>query len=185
MVRKRHTSFLEERGIELEKRMYEKRSRYLILFLTLNYKPEHRGRMTLDDLRGHRDRLLKNVQCNSLLGGIEAYIWKIEEGGVAGLHLHLLLFYSGERRGDVYITKSIGEYWETTVTRGLGAYWSSNANKDRLVQRGKPVGVGQIDRGDMERRAGILQIIRYLAEPGQEIGERPGHGRTFGMSALP
>ena len=183
----RQPPLLEQRGIELEKRLYEMRSRYLVLFLTLNYKPEHRGRITLDDLRRHRDQLLKNAQSNALLGGIKAYIWKIEEGGKAGLHLHFLVFYSGAYRGDVHIAKSIGEYWETTVTQGLGAYWSSNstASKERLAERGLPVGVGQVDRKDLQGREGVLQVIRYLAKPGQEIDGRPGHGRTFGMSLMP
>lgn len=112
---------LLDRGIRLERHVYEKRSRYLILFLTLNYKPEYRDDVTIDDLRSHRGRLLRNIECNSLLKGIEAYIWKIEEGPKSGLHIHLLIFYSGSHRADAYIAQRIGEYWETVATRGVGA----------------------------------------------------------------
>lgn len=178
----RQTNRLEQRGIALEERMFAKRSRYLILFLTLTYKPEYRDDITIDDLRRHRDRLLKNAECNALLKGIEAYIWKIEEGRQSGLHIHLLIFYSGDRRADVYIARRIGEYWETVVTRGLGMYWNSNADKAKFEERGQDVGVGQIDRGNEACREAVRTIIRYMARPGQEIDRLPKHRRSFGMS---
>lgn len=175
-------NWLEERGIALEEWMFEKRSRYLILFLPLTYKPEYRDDITFDDICRHRDRLLKNAECNDLLRGIEAYIWKIEEGRQSGLHIHLLIFYSGDRRADVYIARRIGEYWETVATRGLGRYWNSNADKAKFEERGQNVGIGQIDRGNKACREAIRAIIRYLAKPGQEIDVRPKHRRRFGMS---
>jgi len=175
---------LEDRGIELERRAYERRSRYLIIFLTLNYKPEYREDITIDDLRRHRNRLFKNIECNELLGGINAYIWKIEEGPTSGLHIHLLIFYSGNHRADIQIAQRIGEYWERVATRGLGAYWSSNGEKDRLAERGLDIGVGRIDRNDIRGREAIRKIIRYLAQPGQEMDDLPWHGRTFGTSRL-
>lgn len=175
---------LLDRGIRLERHVYEKRSRYLILFLTLNYKPEYRDDVTIDDLRSHRGRLLRNIECNSLLKGIEAYIWKIEEGPKSGLHIHLLIFYSGSHRADAYIAQRIGEYWETVATRGVGAYWSSHSSseKARIVARGLDLGVGQIDRNDTRGREAIRTIIRYLAQPGQEVDGRPWHGRMFDTS---
>lgn len=178
-------SRLETRGLLLEARMFEKRSRYLVLFLTLNYKPNYRDDITIDDLRRHRDRLLKNTQCNELLSQIEGYIWKIEEGKKAGLHLHLLIFYSGAHRADVHIAREIGDYWESVVTRGLGAYWNSNADKKRLQERQVEIGVGQVNRGDIGCREGIRAIIHYLAKSEQAVTGLPRHGRTFGMSELP
>lgn len=184
MTDNRLTNRLEKRAIALEERMFEKRSRYLILFVTLTYKPEYRNDITIDDLRRHRDRLLKNAKCNALLKGIEAYIWKIEEGRQSGLHIHLLIFYSGDRRADVYLAKRIGEYWEDVVTRGIGAYWNSNADKARYQERGQAVGVGQVDRGNAGCRDGIRAIIRYMAQPGQAVSGLPRHGRSFGMSEM-
>ncbi len=176
---------LEERGVQFEERMFEKRSRYLMLFLTLNYKPEYRDDITLDDIRRHRDRLLKNTEYNSLLKGIEGYIWKIEEGREAGLHIHMLIFYSGASRADVHIAQSIGEYWESVATRGLGAYWNSNGDKDSLRRRGLGLGVGQVNRKDDSKRLAIHGIIRYLAKSAQAVTERAPHVRTFGISELP
>ncbi|CAG4886660.1 hypothetical protein [Paraburkholderia saeva] len=176
---------LLDRGIALERHVYEKRSRYLVLFLTLNYKSEYRDDVTIDDLRRHRDRLLRNIECNTLLKGIEYYIWKIEEGPISGMHCHFLIFYSGNSRADSYIARCIGEYWESVATRGIGAYWSSHSSseKARIIARGQDLGIGQIDRSDTKGREAIRTIIRYLTQPGQELDDgRPWHGRMFGTS---
>ncbi|ARP95251.1 rolling circle replication-associated protein [Bordetella genomosp. 13] len=178
------SSRLEARGIALEERLFEKRSRYLVLFLTLNYKAQCRDDVTIDDLRRDRDRLLKNIESNPLLQGIQGYIWKIEEGGKAGLHIHLLLFYAGDHRADVYIAKRIGHYWETVITGGAGAYWNSNADKASFTERGLPVGVGQVNRKDKACRDAIRTIIRYMGKPDQRITERRPRTRTFGTSEL-
>jgi hypothetical protein len=184
MKGKQKLNRLAEQGIALEMSMYEKRSRYLILFLTLNYKVEYRDDVTIDDLCKHRDRLIRNIECNSLLSGIKAYIWKLEEGQDAGLHIHLLIFYSGVHREDISISRSIGEYWVNNATRGLGAYWNSNADKVHYRSLGRTVGVGQIDRGNDEGREGIRSIIRYMGKSEQRIDGLPKHRRTFGMTEL-
>lgn len=173
-----------DRGIALERCVYERRSRYLVLFLALNYKPVYRCDIKIDDLRRHRDRLLRNIECNTLLKGIEFYIWKIEEGPKSGLHIHFLIFYSGNHRADAHIAQRIGEYWETVATRGVGAYWSSHSSREkaRIIARGQALGIGQIDRNDTKGREAIRTIIRYLAQPGQEVDGRPWHGRMFDTS---
>ncbi|ONN67927.1 inovirus Gp2 family protein [Herbaspirillum sp. VT-16-41] len=184
MKGKQETSRLAVQGIALEQGMYEKRSRYLILFLTLNYKIEYREDVTIDELCKHRDRLIRNIECNSLLSGIKAYIWKLEEGQEAGLHIHLLVFYSGTHREDISIARRIGEYWTNNATRGIGAYWNSNADKVRYKRRGWALGVGRIDRRDEEGREGIRSIIRYMGKSDQEMESRPKNRRTFGMTEL-
>lgn len=184
MTGKQKANRLAEQGIALEQAMYEKRSRYLILFLTLNYKVEYRDDVTIDELCKHRDRLIRNIECNSLLSAIKAYIWKLEEGQDAGLHIHLLIFYSGAHREDILIARSIGEYWANNATRGLGAYWNSNADKIHYQRRGWFVGVGQIDRRDKDGREGIRSIIRYMGKSEQRINGLPKHRRTFGMTEL-
>ncbi|WP_312438521.1 inovirus-type Gp2 protein [Janthinobacterium sp.] len=175
---------LEEKSLNLEKRMFEVKSRYLVLFLTLNYKPDYRDDMTIDDIQQHRDKLFNNRRSNTFLKGIKGYIWKIEEGKEAGLHVHLLIFYAGDHRADVYIARKIGDYWEDKVTKGTGSYWNSNADKNRILARGLRVGVGQIDRNHLERRKGLHAIIHYMAKD-EPLAEHRHHCRTFGMSQSP
>jgi hypothetical protein len=164
--------------------MFEKRSRYLILVLTLSYKPEVQHMITLDIIRQHRDHLLNNRRCNELLRGINGYVWKIEEGqSSGGLHLHVVIFYSGAHRADIHIAKRIGEHWQTTVTNGMGSYWNSNAHKEWHAQYGHGVGTGQIDRDDTFKRGALCQNLLYLAKDDQHVTEKKDpHLRLFGTS---
>ncbi|NKF24505.1 inovirus-type Gp2 protein [Solimonas marina] len=172
---------------DVQNSMFDWRSRHLILVLTLSYKPEYSAGVTLECLRKDRDRFLNNFRSNETLRGINAYVWKIEEGDAGGgLHLHLLIFYSGDCRADVYIARLIGEYWENVVTRGRGAYWNSNARKEYYA--GLPWGnaTGQVDRNDLEKRESLSRVMGYLAKSDQMVGSRDNpHCRLFGTSQLP
>jgi hypothetical protein len=142
--------------------------------------------ITLDLLRQHRDHLLNNRRCNELLQGIDGYVWKIEEGpSSGGLHLHVLIFYNGDHRADVYITQLIGEYWVNVITQGIGSYWNSNADKDMHLEHGHGIGTGQIDRHQDEKREALKKNLRYLAKNDQIVTDRNPHYRTFGTSRLP
>lgn len=175
------------RAIEFEQAMFERRSRYLILVLTLNYKEPYRNQITLETIRYHRDRLLNNRRCNLLLSDIEGYVWKIEEGeNSGGLHLHLVLFYSGKHRGGVMIAKDIGEYWVNVVTQGIGNYWNSNADWERHERFGHGVGTGQIDRNDHAKREALRANLAYLAKDDQHVTSKASpHERMFGTSQIP
>jgi hypothetical protein len=153
----------------------------------LSYREEWRHAITLDTLRQHRDHLLNNRRCNELLQGIDGYVWKIEEGqNSGGLHLHVLIFYDGARRGDVVIAQAIGDYWVSVVTGGRGAYWNSNADKEWHARYGHGIGTGQIDRFQDEKRESLRKNLRYLAKNDQHVTTRKNpHCRTFGTSQLP
>lgn len=178
---------LAERVIQLEKAMFNWRSRHLLLVLTLTYKPEIKPYVTLEMLQEHRNTLFNNRRSNQLLAGINGYVWKIEEGGRGGgLHMHLVLFYAGEHCADIRISQQIGEYWKNVVTRGNGEYWNSNANKDRYERYGHGDGTGQIDRHNCIKREALQRNLLYLAKDEQlaSKGSNP-HLRMFGTSMLP
>lgn len=170
-------------GLEFEERMFTRRSRYLVLFLTVNYKPEYREDVTLRTIQRHRDRFLAYMEDDThpLLGQIDGLIWKLEEGQRSGgLHLHLVIFYSGKRRGDVTIARQLGEYWSDTITRGWGAYRNSNADKERLESRWG-IGVGQVNRyRDSKRDSLQLVIENYMAKSNQVPRERTKDDKLFG-----
>lgn len=173
-----------QRVLAFEKAMYDKRSRYLIIALTLNYLPEYQKYINLDIIRQHRDQLLNNRRSNSLLREIDGYVWKIEKGdGNGGLHLHLIIFYSGAHRNDISIGRFIGEYWKNTITNGAGSYWNSNTQKEFHAQYGYGVGVGQIDRNDQAKRQALCQNLLYLTKDEQYAGDESNpHLRMFGTS---
>jgi hypothetical protein len=177
----------KESGLSFEEKMFQRKSRYLVLFLTFNYRPEYREQVNFKTIQAHRDTLLKYMECsiNPLLSGIEGCIWHLEEGGRSGgLHLHLLIFYSAESRADVWIAQGLGEYWVNVITRGWGDYWNSNANKERF-ELCWGIGIGQVNRHDIVKR-GALQnfIINYLAKNDQIPSERSPDDKLFGARIL-
>lgn len=175
------------RALQFEEAMFNHRSRYLILVLTLSYQQQWRNTITLDTIRQHRDNLLNNRRCNQLLEGINGYIWKIEEGqNSGGLHLHVVIFYDGECRADIYFAQLIGEYWVNVITQGKGAYWNSNAQKDCHASHGHGIGTGQIDRHNDARRTALRQNLLYLAKNDQQASNCMNpHFHMFGTSQFP
>lgn len=171
------------RVLQLEEAMFQRRSRYLILVLTLSYQEAYRHLITLEIIQQHRDQLLNDRDSNELLQEIEGYVWKIEEGPTSGVHMHLVIFYSGSHRADVQIARSIGEYWVNVITHGIGDYRNSNAHKDFHAQYGHGIGTGRIDRNDHLKRGALRQNLIYTAKDEQPVRDRATpHERMFGTS---
>lgn len=177
--------------LALEAGMYDEctgRSRWLVLSLTLRYKPEFRNQITLELIQEHRDRLFGAKRTNKLIGGIVSQVWAIEQGEDTGLHLHVILFYSANHNRDEYIAQQIGEYWVNVVTQGMGDYWNSNAGalKEGYRKRGHGVGVGQINWNDTEARDALRKNLVYLAKAEQYLMLKSADRvKTFGMGQLP
>jgi len=177
--------------LALEAGMYDEgtgRSRWLVLSLTLRYKPEFRNQITLELIQEHRDRFFGAKRTNKLIGGIVNQVWAIEQGEDTGLHLHVILFYSADHNRDEYIAQLIGEYWVNVVTQGMGDYWNSNARglKDGYKKRGHGVGVGQINWNDTEAREALRKNLVYLAKAEQYLMLKSADRvKTFGMGQLP
>lgn len=173
-------------ALKLERDMFDWRSRHNILNLTLRYNKDHRANMTLADIQMHRDKLLNNRRTNKLLQGIDGYVWAIEEGeDEGGIHMHTTIFYDGRRAQDVNIAQSIGEYWIDVITDGKGAYYNSNTDKERLKKNGSIAFVGQVNRGDNEKREALRNHFDYLAKAEQLVKNRTGNDRMFGTSQTP
>lgn len=187
LISSRQAERNEARVLQFEQAMFDRRSRYLVLVLTLNYQPAYQQWITFEDIQQHRDRLLNNRRNNQLLADIEGYVWKIEEGGNSGgLHLHLILFYSGRHQLDVQIAQSVGKYWKHVITDGIGDYWNSNAERDFHARFGHGIGTGQIDRNDHAKREALRINMRYLAKDEQQVTCKTSpYDRLFGTSQLP
>lgn len=163
------------------------RSRWLVLSLTLRYKPEFRRWITIEDVQRHRDRFFKARRFNKLMSGIKWYVWAIEQGEDTGLHLHVIVFYLPESNHDEYIAKQIGEYWVDAVTEGRGDYWNSNAGwLKKLYEKKHGVGVGQINRNDVKKREALQINLAYLAKAEQYLLIKgTEHTHLFGMGKVP
>jgi len=176
----------ENRALAFEEDMFGWRSRHLVIVLHFGYLAEHRGEITEEVIREHRDRFFNGRRSNRLLNGIKGFIWVIEQGETSGLHLHVILFYSAEYRHDVMIAKRLGEYWVRVATRGIGQYWNGNARKKFYEKRGYGDGTGTIDRTNLKKRTALRKTIRYLTKDEQRLLSKTGeHVRSFQTSQVP
>jgi len=176
----------ESRALAFEEAMFGWRSRHLMIVLHFGYLAQHRGEVTEEVLREHRDRFFNNRRNNRLLNGIKGFIWVIEQGETSGFHLHVVLFYSAAYRHDVMIAKRLGEYWVRVATRGIGQYWNGNARKKFYEKRGYGDGTGTIDRTNMKKRTALRKTIRYLTKDEQILLSKTGeHVRSFQTSQVP
>jgi hypothetical protein len=177
--------------LALEEGMFEWRSRHLIISVTFNYKPEFRNKMEFNDICRHRDNFINNMKMNSLLEKINGYAWKIEEGqgekeASGGLHIHWIFFYDGKSKLDVSIARSLIAYWSERVTEGKGDGWNSNYRKERYEEYGHGIGVGQINRNDIDKRDALRENLIYLTKITPYPATRTSrYQHTFGTSQLP
>ncbi|CAN7504584.1 inovirus-type Gp2 protein [Cupriavidus necator] len=184
-ARERNAERNEKKGLAIEQKVFEAKSRQLVLMLHFGYQEQYREQITLDEIQAHRKKFFNNRRMNTLLQGIVDYIWKLEEGDESGLHLHVLLFYkAADSCRDVYIAKQIGEYW-VKLTGGKGQYWNSNADKLFHAKYGHGVGTGEIDWNDEPKRRALRQNIRYMTKAEQFLKVKYESGcHLFGTSEV-
>ncbi|WP_186079135.1 inovirus-type Gp2 protein [Burkholderia gladioli] len=183
-VRRRNAERNEAKGLAIEQKVFENKSRQLVLMLHFGYQEKYRAHVTFEEIQKHRKKFFNNCRTNRLLRGIVDYIWKLEEGEESGLHLHVLIFYTADSCRDVYIAQQLGEYW-VKVTDGNGQYWNSNANKALHEKYGHGIGTGEINWDEDEKREALRENIRYMTKADQFLKMKHGeHSRVFGTSQV-
>lgn len=175
----RRVSRNRERGLKFERDMFNRRSRYLVLFLTVGYKERYRHDVSLITMQKHRDRFIRRMRSNPLLQGC---LWRLEEGGQGGgLHLHFLIFHSAVCKADILAAKRLGDQWVEDVTWGWGAYWNSNARREHYQWRWGD-GLGQVNRMDGSKRESLQAVISdYFAKDTQVPDDRSKDDKLFGV----
>ncbi|NKA95836.1 inovirus Gp2 family protein [Ralstonia solanacearum] len=178
----------KENALAMEGAMFEVKGRWLILSLTLGFKPGFRGRITVETIQRYRERFFAARRFHQLMSGIKNFVWTIEQGEETGLHLHVILFYSADHNHDAFIARLIGEYWVNVVTQGKGDYWNSNDERRKpfYETHGHGMGVGQINWHDADKRKALRTNLAYLAKAGQYLMVKTEERiRTFGMGRVP
>lgn len=184
-VRKRNAARNEAKGLAIEQKVFENKSRQLVLMLHLGFQEQYREQVTFEEVQAYRTKFFNNCRTNKLLSGIVDYIWKLEEGDESGLHLHVLIFYTADSCRDVYIAQRLGEYWKEVVTADKGQYWNSNANKAFHEKYGHGVGTGEINWDDDAKREALRENIRYMTKADQFLKMKYGErSRLFGTSQV-
>lgn len=182
--RTRNAERNEATALSIERQVFESKSRKLVLVLHFGFRSDCQLDITVEEIQAYRKQFFNNRRGNKLLGGIDDYIWKLEEGDESGLHLHLLIFYNAaDACRDVYIAKQIGEYW-VKLTDGKGQYWNSNANKVFHQKYGHGVGTGAINWDEDEKREALRANIRYMTKADQFLTIKHGDSHVFGTSRV-
>ncbi len=80
-------------------------------------------------------------------------------------------------RGDVTLSKRIGESWKNEVTGGQGLYFNCNAIASTYIRSG----IGDIHYTDQTKRAILQKAIGYIAKVDTAVRlSLPKGARTFG-----
>ena len=179
-------------------RLFEHRSRILIIRIDLGYLNEYSSSVSLEMAQEHRNRLLDNRRRNhTLFGHLMGYAWSLEHGsckydgmGGTGFHHHFILFYDGaHRQEDMSLGIGIKNYWNEVITHGMGRCYVSNLDKDRFAAK-DVLGIGMIHRDDLALRNNLLEhVAGYVAKDSpmlevQSACSKTGDFRTFGRSQL-
>lgn len=152
-------------AVDLIERLFEKRSRLLIVRVDLGYdKNENVG---IDQVKQDRQRLFNNLRHNQIFKGLLGVIWKLEFGFKRGLHYHLIFIFDGAlRRQDASIGGQIGDYWKELVrppSHPENQHYAYSSNK--FKQRFAECGIGMIQRDDEEKRGYLTDnVVGYLCK---------------------
>lgn len=160
--------------------LFDHHARLLVVRVDLSWQKDFVKNQTIttDIARLHRQRLFKRVQSHPLFQHCLGYIWKLEYGRYKGFHYHTCFFFDGSKvRGDVTLSKRIGESWKNEVTGGQGLYFNCNAIASTYIRSG----IGDIHYTDQTKRAILQKAIGYIAKVDTAVRlSLPKGARTFG-----
>lgn len=173
-------------AMQWEQRLFDGRFRHLMMFITLQYKPQYRDEVTPEQVQEDLGRLLNNRRSNGLLRGIKEFIWHIEESDKTGLHVHILIAYDGESKRDMSISQSICRYWVNVITQGRGHAHTANLYRNSQKRKQQVDCLGLVCHDDDEKRDALRQrLLTYMAKANQLLKRKTCRFRTFGMSQPP
>ncbi|WP_299196119.1 inovirus-type Gp2 protein [uncultured Amphritea sp.] len=157
-------------------RLFENRSRLLVVRLDLKYKKDYNDARRkiisnsgfssqeideFENVKSDMERLLANRRHNKIFDGLLGYIWKLEYGVLTRYHYHVMFFFnSSTKRADKLIGKSIGEYWSNEITQGRGTYFNVNASHNNYKFNVR----GQIHYTDEDAREGLRHLAGYFSK---------------------
>lgn len=157
-------------------RLFENRSRLLVVRVDLKYKKNHndsvrrsmseygisgRGIDEFESVKSDMERLLANRRHNKIFDGLLGYVWKLEYGVLTRYHYHVVFFFnSSTKRADKLIGKNIGEYWSNEITQGRGAYFNVNSSSNYYKFDVR----GQVHYTDVDAREGLRRIASYFSK---------------------
>ena len=108
-------------------------------------------------------RYIKRTKSLHVLG----YTWKLEFAEHTGYHYHCFFYLDGrEHSQDIKLAQQIGEIWKKVVG-SEGAY--HNCNLDAHNGKYLEIGIGTVQRNDLDKYRILIEVIRYITKRDQFI----------------
>ena len=162
--------------------LFIKYSKLLTLRIDFGYQS---GTSSIEKLQDERDKFFQHRRSNALFDDMVGYIWVMEYGQGRGAHLHLILFFNGQRvQKDSYYAMKICDYWKR-IAGPSG--WANTSNLDkRKLQRDGTCGIGLINHHDEDMIRNLHRVIDYLFKLEQHLPYRPSKKcHTMGRGEWP
>ena len=157
-------------------RVLDRYSRTVVVRVDLHYRAIARVRLRIEHVFEDLDLLVRARERNPIFKHETGYICSVEQGEDKGFHIHAAFFFNGaEVRSDFSKARSIGDLWEK-ITHGQGYYYSCNDDK---ASYGDELGIGVIQRRDIQARQKVVKAMRYLAKDSQHLRMKPAGARAF------
>ena len=162
--------------------LFIKYSKLLTLRIDLGYQS---GVSSIEQLQTERDQFFQHRRSNALFDDMVGYMWVMEYGQGRGAHLHLILFFNGQRvQKDTYYAMEICDYWKR-IAGPSGWANTSNLDKKKLQHEGT-CGIGLIDHRDEDMIRNLHKVIDYLFKLEQHLPYRPSKKcHTMGRGEWP
>lgn len=135
--------------------------------------------LSLDEVRAHRDLLLRYLRTGPYSKSLVGYVWRLEYGLEKGYHFHFAIMFNGQFVvRDISIASAIGRYWKEVITGGKGMFHNCNQKKEDYER----CGIGLVNRFDHCKWEALKGALGYLTKQDMYLRFRPGPSlRTFGV----
>ena len=185
-VREPKKRFVKLQGLLAE--LFLKHSRILVVRVDLKYKSEYAHDIEFAEFQSHIKEV--SAAATKQKGNFEdclAFVLRLEETPMAGLHCHAAFFYHGGRRHqDIKIAQGICLWWEQSVSSGKGLGWNVNldwkqksqTSPEKLAQ----LGIGLVDRRDEAQVVKMVETVSYLCLAGQDTLHKPARSTPVFIS---
>jgi len=166
----------QDKITEYVDRVLNRYSRTVVVRVDLHYLSVVQARLRVEDAFADHDRLVREIERNSIFDHLTGYICSVEQGEDRGYHIHAAFFFNGAGvRSDVSKARQIGQLWEQ-ITRGQGYCHSCNHDKESY---GDDLGIGVIQREDLDIRPKVHYAMRYLGKDTQHLRLKPVGARCL------
>ncbi len=167
--------------------LFHQNKRLLVVRVDLGYRKEFQHEATIARVYADLDWWLQAK--NTGQGVFENCVgcaWVLEQGQQKGYHIHVALFFDGDkRRSDWVVGNAVGDVWQQ-ATNGIGTFHNCSSDKARYREQGC-LGIGLFKSSDPDACEAVLGAVRYLTNVDKEdqvLLAKPKGRRTFGTGQI-